>query len=202
MPVKLAGMTPMIVTGSLSRAAVVPITAVSPPNTRRQSGSDNTATAPDAERVARVQLRTWRTAYADVVPPGALDLPEEQVAATWLAAVERPPGPRHRVLVALDRAGSLPRGTVGRLLTVDSTAGSLRVLRADVVSQGQNVAQVAVFDPLGPGRDPAQQAFVRIALASGVGPVLGEACYSSPCGAHCVRCSSWLRRRGRWTSVT
>jgi GNAT superfamily N-acetyltransferase len=56
----------------------------------------------DAERVARVQLGTWRTAYGDLLPPEALDLPEEQVAAMWLRAVEVPPSPRHRVLVALE----------------------------------------------------------------------------------------------------
>lgn len=57
----------------------------------------------DAERVARVQLLTWRTAYADLLPPSALELPEAQVAAVWLHAVEAPVSPRHRLLVALDR---------------------------------------------------------------------------------------------------
>lgn len=57
----------------------------------------------DAERVARVQLDTWRTAYADLLPAGSLDLPEEQVAAMWLHAIEAPTSPRHRVLVALER---------------------------------------------------------------------------------------------------
>ncbi len=57
----------------------------------------------DAERVARVQLSTWRTAYADLLPATALALPEEQAAALWLHAVESPATPRHRVLVALQR---------------------------------------------------------------------------------------------------
>ena len=57
----------------------------------------------DAERVARVQLSTWRTAYADLLPPEALELPEEQVAAMWLHAVESPPTARHRLDVALER---------------------------------------------------------------------------------------------------
>ena len=57
----------------------------------------------DAERVARVQLSTWRTAYADLLPADALDVPEEQAAALWLGAVERPPSPRHRLLVAVER---------------------------------------------------------------------------------------------------
>jgi GNAT superfamily N-acetyltransferase len=57
----------------------------------------------DAERVARVQLSTWRTAYARLLPPEALDVPEEQAAALWLGAVERPPTPQHRLLVAMER---------------------------------------------------------------------------------------------------
>ncbi|GAB2589293.1 hypothetical protein GCM10009593_30550 [Microlunatus antarcticus] len=76
-------------------------------------------------------------------------------------------------LISLDRSGGLPRGTVGRLLTVGSSAGPLRVLTADVVSQGQAIAQVSVFGPLGPSLDSARQAFTRIALASAIGLVLG-----------------------------
>jgi GNAT superfamily N-acetyltransferase len=57
----------------------------------------------DAERVARVQLSTWRTAYADLLPEEALAVPEEQVAALWLRAVEVPPSAAHRVLVAFER---------------------------------------------------------------------------------------------------
>lgn len=57
----------------------------------------------DAERIARVQLSTWRTAYADLLPAEALDVPEVQAAALWLGAVESPPTPTHRVLVAFER---------------------------------------------------------------------------------------------------
>lgn len=55
----------------------------------------------DAERVARVQLSTWRTAY-DFLPEDALDVPLEQAAALWLRAIELPPTPAHRVLVAME----------------------------------------------------------------------------------------------------
>lgn len=54
----------------------------------------------DAELVARVQLATWAAAYAFI--PG-LDLPLVQVAAVWLNAIEAPPSPAHRVLVACER---------------------------------------------------------------------------------------------------
>ena len=57
----------------------------------------------DAERVARVQLSTWRTAYGDLLPAEVLDAPEEQVAAMWLNAIEAPPSARHRVLIAMER---------------------------------------------------------------------------------------------------
>ena len=57
----------------------------------------------DAERVARVQLSTWRTAY-DFLPADALDVPDEQAAAVWLRAIELPPSPQHRLLVAMDGA--------------------------------------------------------------------------------------------------
>ena len=62
------------------------------------------ARADDAERVARVQLSTWRTAYASFLPGDALDVPEEQAAALWLRAIELPPTQQHRLLVAMDAA--------------------------------------------------------------------------------------------------
>jgi GNAT superfamily N-acetyltransferase len=62
------------------------------------------ARADDAERVAAVQLSTWRTAYASFLPEDALAVPLEQAAALWLRAIELPPTPTHRVLVAMDGA--------------------------------------------------------------------------------------------------
>lgn len=55
----------------------------------------------DAERVAGVQLSTWRTAYS-FLPADALDVPPEQAAALWLRAIELPPTATHRVLVAME----------------------------------------------------------------------------------------------------
>ena len=57
----------------------------------------------DAERIAAVQLSTWRTAYA-FLPADALDVPLDQAAALWLRAIEVPPTAAHRVLVAMDAA--------------------------------------------------------------------------------------------------
>ena len=58
----------------------------------------------DAEHVAHVQLTTWKAAYGDLLPASALELPLDQVAAVWLNAIEAPPSPQHRVLVALEQA--------------------------------------------------------------------------------------------------
>jgi GNAT superfamily N-acetyltransferase len=55
----------------------------------------------DAERVAVVQLSTWRTAYS-FLPEHALDVPTEHAAALWLHAIEAPPTATHRVLVAME----------------------------------------------------------------------------------------------------
>ena len=58
----------------------------------------------DAEPMAHVQLVTWKAVYGDLLPADALDLPLDQVAAIWLNAIEAPPSPRHRVLVAREQA--------------------------------------------------------------------------------------------------
>ena len=76
-------------------------------------------------------------------------------------------------LQEMQQNGTLPTGAVGRIQTVDSPAGPLRVLTADVSSRGQVIAQVSVLGPLSPGRDQAQSAFLRIAAAGAVGLVLG-----------------------------
>ncbi|GAA0261731.1 GNAT family N-acetyltransferase [Cryptosporangium japonicum] len=57
----------------------------------------------DAEAVARIQLETWRTAYARVIPESVLaELGADEVAAQWRSAVVEPPTPRHHVLVATE----------------------------------------------------------------------------------------------------
>lgn len=58
----------------------------------------------DAEPVAHLQLLTWKAVYGDLLPDAALGLPLEQVAAVWLNAIEAPPSPQHRLLVALEQA--------------------------------------------------------------------------------------------------
>lgn len=63
----------------------------------------------DVGEIARIQLLTWRTAYATVVPAHVLDeLTLEQMAAPWAAAVGSPPSARHHVLMATEN--DLPVG--------------------------------------------------------------------------------------------
>ncbi|MFC0529627.1 GNAT family N-acetyltransferase [Phytohabitans kaempferiae] len=59
----------------------------------------------DAGEIARIQLSTWRTAYRKVLPARALDqLDEAWMAERWREAIQAPPSPLHRVLVAFEQA--------------------------------------------------------------------------------------------------
>ena len=124
------------------------------------AGADGTAAA------AEVDIAVQR--YLALHPGSQQHLTVVTLGTRTLSTQDGPPE-----LVDLSRSDALPRGTVNRLLTVGSAAGPLRVLTTDVVSQGQAIAQVSVFGPLGPSLDSAQQAFTRIALASAIGLVLG-----------------------------
>lgn len=58
----------------------------------------------DAGEVGRIQVDTWRTAYAEVLPAPVLDgLTVDDAAAAWAAAITAPPSLRHHVLVALEQ---------------------------------------------------------------------------------------------------
>lgn len=128
--------------------------------------------------MARVQLATWQEAYADLLPPEVLEIPEEQAAAVWLNAIESPASRRHRVLVALEGndvvgfTSSAPAEDEGldSETTAESTAllvvprwgrrghGS-RLMAASVQdwrSQGATTAVCWIWE-----RDPATMAFLR-----------------------------------------
>ena len=144
----------------------------------------------DAERIARLQLLTWRTAYAELLPAQALEVPEVQAAALWLGAVESPPTPTHRVLVAFERDelvgfvasgpasddGLDPTGTVELLtLLVEPRWGrrghGSRLLAAAVEHWRADGARTAVawaFE-----RDPALRAFLTSGGWEGDGATRG-----------------------------
>lgn len=68
----------------------------------------------DADEIGRIQVDTWRTAYADVLPQPVLDsLTPADAAATWVAAIGTPPSPRHRVLVAQEQHWQVGFAAVG-----------------------------------------------------------------------------------------
>ena len=119
MPVKLAGMTPMIITGSLSRTAVVPITAVSPPNTRRQSGSDSTATAPDADGIesAAAMVRPMRARAPSVENRLVVTSSARTRSADCAGAPAGSPVRRRLYSSQLEKPASAKAGTISRSRT-------------------------------------------------------------------------------------
>jgi GNAT superfamily N-acetyltransferase len=62
----------------------------------------------EATEIARVQLSTWRTAYRRLFPRRVLEnLDAAWMTEQWRGAIETPPSPRHRVLVAIEQADEL-----------------------------------------------------------------------------------------------
>jgi GNAT superfamily N-acetyltransferase len=58
----------------------------------------------DVAEIARIQLDTWRAAYAQIVPAAVLGSLSAEIAQdAWRQAVTAPPSPQHRVLVAQER---------------------------------------------------------------------------------------------------
>lgn len=59
----------------------------------------------DATSIVRVQLASWRTTYADLVPADVLEsLDPTELAERWVTTLSSPKDARMRVLVALERA--------------------------------------------------------------------------------------------------
>jgi GNAT superfamily N-acetyltransferase len=68
----------------------------------------------DAAEIARIQLSTWRTAYARVVPARVLEgVGDEFALAQWRAAIATPPTPQHRVLVAQEQQWTAGFAAIG-----------------------------------------------------------------------------------------
>jgi GNAT superfamily N-acetyltransferase len=58
----------------------------------------------DAAEIGRIQVETWRTAYADILPAPVLDaITVDEAATTWASSIAQPPDGRHHVLVALEQ---------------------------------------------------------------------------------------------------
>jgi GNAT superfamily N-acetyltransferase len=86
------------------------------------------AAADDAADIGRIQVDTWRTAYAEVLPATVLaGLGVDAAAAQWAAAIGDPPSARHHVLVALEqqwRVGFVALGPADDLEPTDPEPGS------------------------------------------------------------------------------
>ena len=68
------------------------------------------ARASDADGLARVQVASWRAAFAGLVPDAVIaELTSEeavgQFAERWRAAISSPPTSKHRVQVAVEKPG-------------------------------------------------------------------------------------------------
>jgi ribosomal protein S18 acetylase RimI-like enzyme len=83
------------------------------------SGFVRPARSSDAASVARVQVASWRSGFAGIVPEKLLASLTGSAAETvwrdrWREAITNPPTSRHRVLVAVEgAAGTAPRPVVG-----------------------------------------------------------------------------------------
>jgi len=97
----------------------------------------------DAGEIARIQLTTWRVAYSKLLPRHVLDqLEPEWLAGRWREAIDAPPSPRHRVLMAIEQAenGSQPTAyPVGFIATGPADEAALA---PDEEPLGERVAAV------------------------------------------------------------
>jgi GNAT superfamily N-acetyltransferase len=58
----------------------------------------------EAGEIARIQVETWRLAYAAILPAAVLaGLSVDAGEPVWSAAISAPPSPRHHVLVAQEQ---------------------------------------------------------------------------------------------------
>lgn len=82
----------------------------------------------DVPEIARIQVDTWRTAYRRFLPAAVLDaLDARRAEPAWAAAVEAPPTPAHRVLVATEQDRVVGFVAVGPSAEEDAEAGESAV---------------------------------------------------------------------------
>jgi GNAT superfamily N-acetyltransferase len=146
------------------------------------------ARSSDVAEIARIQIDTWRTGYATVLPQPVLDsLSVDAAQASWTRAIAEPPSPRHRVLVAFEQqwqvgftaigpaddleAGDPDQDTTGAIgaLLVEPRWGrrghGSRLLAAAVdFARGDGMTRAVIWIPEG---DTASRAFL---LSAGWAP--------------------------------
>ena len=146
------------------------------------------AWADDAAAIAGLQLRTWRTTYADVLPADALPTDADAAAAAWRGVLSRPADARSRVLVALERNRVVGYAITSAATDPDCDAvsdGELQELTVDPdergVGHGSRLLQAAV-DTLRADRFD-RVVLWAIAADDALRAFLGEAGWA-PDGAH------------------
>jgi GNAT superfamily N-acetyltransferase len=97
----------------------------------------------DAGEIARIQLTTWRVAYGKLLPRHVLDqLEPEWLAGRWREAIDAPPSPRHRVLMAVEQAESGSQPTAYPVGFIATGPADEAALAPDEQSLGEGVAAV------------------------------------------------------------
>ena len=82
----------------------------------------------DVPEIARIQVDTWRTAYARFLPDSVLAALDVTAAAqAWEAAVVSPPSPAHHVLVATEGRHTVGFVAVGPSGEEDARPGEAEV---------------------------------------------------------------------------
>ena len=82
----------------------------------------------DVPEIARIQVDTWRTAYARFLPESVLAALDVTAAAqAWEAAVVSPPSPAHHVLVATEGSHTVGFVAVGPSGEEDARPGEAEV---------------------------------------------------------------------------
>jgi two-component system OmpR family sensor kinase len=132
-----------------------------PPEVAGTVGVDGTASAPELQRAAERYLATTSGGETHLL---LLEVGGAQLVASG--------GPAD--LVALRDAGELPVGEPGRLQTVTTSQGDVRVLTSPLLTDDDvDVGTVTVLGSLADARERAASALLRIALAGGAGLLIG-----------------------------
>lgn len=100
------------------------------------------AVATDAVTIAQIQLATWSTAYAGILPSSVLTDATEHVDAiteSWRRAITTPPTAQHQVLVAVEQTAA--RGAV-----VGFAAGGPPEIDEARSEMADGEAENAIFD--------------------------------------------------------
>jgi signal transduction histidine kinase len=122
----------------------------------------------EADGLSDDDLRRAAQQYLAAHPGGERHLTAVTVAGDTFTTSEGP-----AALIELRDAGRLPAVEPGRLTTVSTDAGDVRVLSAALTAGGEQIGSALVASPLDEVRDDALTSLGRIAGAGAIGLALG-----------------------------